>query len=197
MQVKDHNKMLSKQFLLGAHQDDRMDHHTAFPPPVKSRQLRPTLAERYNDELEGLVDLRVPFDRGKYKDGLRKIHQQEARRSIDNNRPALLVSLDPNNSLAVDSSEKQLPRTARSTLAQLRSGYSKFLGSYKSRVDPTASDQCPDCEGTPHDVHHLFRCPNNPAPPDLGVASLWTNPLGVAEFLQLGGLEDEDVTTTT
>ena len=137
------------------------------------------------------MDLSVPFDRGKYREGLKKVHKHEAQKSIHNNWPTLLASGDRTTVPRVDTSEKQLPRKARCILAQLRSGYSKILGSYISRVDPTASDQCPHCGGTPHDVHHLFNCPDNPAPPDLGVASLWTNPLGVAEFLRLEEPEED------
>ena len=60
----------------------------------------------------------------------------------------------------ISSSEKELTRKERSTLAQLRSGYCRLLGSYKSRIKKDVSlNVCADCGTTPHDVKHLFVCP--------------------------------------
>ena len=62
--------------------------------------------------------------------------------------------------LPISNSEKELTRKERSTLAQLRSGYCRLLGSYKSRIKKDASLYvCADCGTTPHDVKHLFVCP--------------------------------------
>ena len=59
----------------------------------------------------------------------------------------------------ISNSEKELTRRERSTLAQLRSGYCRLLGSYKSRIKKDANlDVCADCGMTPHDVKHLFVC---------------------------------------
>ena len=58
-----------------------------------------------------------------------------------------------------DSEKEILSRKERITLAQLRSGYCKLLGSYKSRIKKDASlDVCADCGKTPHDGKHLFAC---------------------------------------
>ena len=46
-----------------------------------------------------------------------------------------------------------------STLAQLRSGYCRLLGSYKKDA---SLDVCADCGTTPHDVKHLSRLPGSP-----------------------------------
>ena len=58
---------------------------------------------------------------------------------------------------SISNSEKELTRKERSTLAQLRSGYCRLLGSYKSRIKNDA-----DCGTTPHDVKHLVVCPAHP-----------------------------------
>ena len=76
-----------------------------------------------------------------------------------------------------------LPRKTRCVLAQLRSGYSTFLNSYCSRIDPTIADLCPVCSLGPHDTQHLFMCPKKPAP--VGVESLWLDPVSAAQFLGL------------
>ena len=56
----------------------------------------------------------------------------------------------------ISNSEKELTRKERSTLVQLRSGYCRLLGSYKSRIKKDANLYvCADCGTTPHDVKHL------------------------------------------
>ena len=63
----------------------------------------------------------------------------------------------------ISSSEKKLTKKERSTLAQLRSGYCRLLGSYKSRIKKDASlNVYTDCGTTPHDVKHLFIFPAHP-----------------------------------
>ncbi|KAI5707949.1 hypothetical protein M8J77_013260 [Diaphorina citri] len=86
----------------------------------------------------------------------------------------------------IDSAEMSLPRSTRATLAQLRSGWCKLLQHYMARIDPSVPDRCPRCSGSPHDVHHLFNCPDLPT--ILDPTALWTNPVEVAQLL---GLETE------
>ena len=75
----------------------------------------------------------------------------------------------------ISNSEKELTRKERSTLAQLRSGYCRLLGSYKSRIKKDANlDVCTDCGTTPHDVKHLFICPAHPT--TLILSDLWSRP---------------------
>ena len=63
----------------------------------------------------------------------------------------------------ISNSEKELTKKERSTLAQLRTGYWRLLGSYKSIIKKDANlDVCTDCGTTPHDVKHLFICPAHP-----------------------------------
>ena len=83
----------------------------------------------------------------------------------------------------ISHSEKELTRKERSTLAQLRSGYCRLLGSYKSRIKKDANlDVCA------HDVKHLFVCPAHPTaliPPDL-----WSRPTDAVR--ELSYLEARD-----
>ena len=75
----------------------------------------------------------------------------------------------------ISNSEKELTRKERSTLAQLRSGYCRLLGSYKSRIKKDANlNVCADCGTTPHDVNHLFVCPAHPT--TLIPSDLWSRP---------------------
>ena len=86
------------------------------------------------------------------------------------------VMLDDRPSLINISENWELTRKERTTLAQLRSGHCKLLGSYKSRISKDASlDVFADCGKTPHDVKHLFSCPAQPATKT--PSELWNRPV--------------------
>ena len=89
----------------------------------------------------------------------------------------------------ISNSEKELTRKERSTLAQLRSGYCRLLGSYKSRIKKDANlDVCADCGTTLHDVKHLFVCPAHPT--TLIPSDLWSRPTDAVR--ELSYLEARD-----
>ena len=103
----------------------------------------------------------------------------------DNNyRPKKVINNTPPK---VTEDEKRLPRRTRAQFAQLRSGYSKLLMSYRSRIE-TVADECPECHSSPHDTAHLFNCPAKPT--NLEVLSLWNEPIAAAQFL---GLETSEI----
>ena len=92
----------------------------------------------------------------------------------------------------INKEEEKLPRKTRCTLAQLRSGYSITLNSYKNRLDPLVPEECPECRMGPHNVAHLFACPNKPT--SLVPECLWYSPVEAAGFLglEVGKEEDSD-----
>ena len=73
--------------------------------------------------------------------------------------------------LPISKSENDLKKE-RSTLAQLRSGYSRLLCSYKSSIKKEEGiNVCADCVMTRHYVKHLFVFPAHPmtiTPSDYG-----------------------------
>ena len=77
--------------------------------------------------------------------------------------------------------ESLLPRSVRTTLAQLCSGHCRLLNSYKARITSGISDVCPECGVAPHSVEHLFNCQSHPM--QLTVQDLWDNLAAVADFL--------------
>ena len=79
--------------------------------------------------------------------------------------------------------ESILPRSVRTTLAQLRSGHCQLLKSYMVRITTGVSDVCPECGVAPHSVEHLFNCSAHPT--QLTVQDLWVNPVEVADFLNV------------
>ena len=83
----------------------------------------------------------------------------------------------------VSSTEENLPRHTRRTLAQLRTNKSPFLLSYLHKIDASThpSPLCPLCSIHEHTTQHLFSCPQIPT--TLSALDLWRDPSGVAALL--------------
>ncbi|KAI5732078.1 hypothetical protein M8J77_020912 [Diaphorina citri] len=177
--VTPHNEMLSKQYLLGCllPSDVYNDIISAPQPP---RSIRKNRTNTYLQELRRrYLPENNPFD-DIYKTILRQIHTDtisDVTEHLTFNR--VLGTRPPD----INDEEKKLPRPTRVTLAQLRSGWCHKLQSYKARLNPEESDQCPACRNAVHDVPHLFNCVANPTTPD--PSSLLTNPVAAAEFLNI------------
>ena len=115
-------------------------------------------------------------------------HTKTVKNVINNTTNKVLNARPPE----INRTELSLPRTTRSTLAQLRSGYSTYLNSYKARIDKTGSlvDKCPNCDSS-HTTQHLFNCRQKPT--NLNTKDLWKNPVKVARFLDLATDVDDRV----
>ena len=83
----------------------------------------------------------------------------------------------------VSSTEENLPRHTRRTLAQLRTNKSPFLLSYLHKIDASThpSPLCPLCRTHGHTTQHLFSCPQISA--TLSALDLWRDPSNVAALL--------------
>ena len=171
--------MLSQQFLLSTNQANHPNHGNlgAAPP----RLMKPTLRSRYGSTVLPLtIDGRT--DTTNYKEGLKTIHTSSVAKTIRNQEDnKVLLAPAPK----VNQTEANLPRKTRTTLAQLRSGYSSILNSYLHRINPTThpSPNCPRCNLSPHTTNHLFNCPSNPT--ELETRILWEDPPAAAVFLDL------------
>ena len=184
--VKDRNLMLAEQFHLGAHLPTRPDHHTAAPPPARARSIRATLYSRFEADLATLM----PASQGAmsvpdYRAGLRAIHRHAARAATAAYTPPVWrAGTSTQAAPTISREERQLrSRATRSSLAQLRSGYSVLLASYQSRLDPSIRDECPDCGSPGHTTIHMFQCQAKPT--NLTTAALWDSPIEAAKFLGL------------
>ncbi len=178
--IKDHCKMISKQFLLTNHIPGHPGHkHVNKRLPPRSH-LKPTI-QNMRHEIQDLL----PVSRDNLKAKQKIIHTREVSRILANYPPNKVLQANPPE---VNKMEANLTRSVRSQLSQLRSGYSRLLNSYLHRIDDNIEDKCPLCKQTPHDTVHLFNCPQNPT--HLTVLSLWTQPVLAANFLKL----DEGVT---
>jgi len=179
MPVKEHCSMISKQFLLATTKPDHPNHIDLNEPPPP-RIMKETLTTRFSSDIASLVP-ESGSNTSTYKSGLQIIHTRSVQNVINNqsNNPILQEPAPP-----IHKSESELPRQARVTLAQLRSGYSSHLNQYLAWINPTKySEKCPDCNLAPHSINHLFTCPEKPT--NLTPRSLWTEPTAAAKFLGL------------
>ena len=187
MPVKEHNEMLSQQFLLStlkpSHPNNRpLDH-------APERLMSHSLNTKFADSIRPLAPDGAIDDQS-YKEGLKKIHTNCVTNVIrQENDNRVLGAPAPR----ISSMEKTLPRRTRTILSQLRSGFSTHLNHYLNRINPNMyPDRCPDCGQGPHDTQHLFNCPAKPTSLDPWI--LWEDPPRAANFLglSLGGEAEED-----
>ena len=179
--VRDHNILLSQQFLLQCHNPEHPNHQDVTGQPPPGRKMKDTLFSRWGKTIK--EDIPQVFDHLTKKRALQSLHTKIVEKSIGQAEENPVLKKRPPD---INQSEETLPRKARTTLAQLRSGqtHSKSLRSYMARIDPGVSPWCPDCgRKVPHTTSHLFNCPAKPTA--LKVESLWTDPTRAADFLNL------------
>jgi hypothetical protein len=187
LEVEAHNRLLASQFHLGAHLQSRPDHQTTVPSLAKSRKLIPTLASEFGHKVRPLLPQQGHLTRPAYKAGLAKLHKQAVADAVRGYYPPVLLNGYPPPPKPPPKpawkKEKELPRRTRTQLAQLRSGYSPLLASYRARLDPAANPACPDCGAPSQSSQHLFKCPQKPT--ELQPVCLWRRPAAAARFLGL------------
>ena len=174
--VQEHNQMLTNQYLLSMHRPVHPNHHL-LSAPKQPRNMRKTILNNLPN-----ISLRdgEQVERN-YKKRLKKIHD-EAHADCRNKYPVNKVLNTRPPAINVKE-EREMTRTTRSTLAQLRSGYSPFLQSYLARIDDGKSPTCTDCNQEDHTTVHIFNCPTKPT--NLTPLDLWTKPKKCAEFLNI------------
>ena len=121
---------------------------SATPSPqgkqTPKRRMKGTLFTRHRNTVERML---IADNR---KTTLQAIHTDTVNRAVKDQKKNIVLDDLPH---PINDSEKDLTRKEGATLAQLRSGYCKLLGSYKSRIKKDASlNVCADCGKTPHDV---------------------------------------------
>ena len=153
LKVREHSELLSTQYLARCLEPGNVCHSITTRETPK-RRMKETLSARHPNTVEPMM---LANNR---KATLQEIHSDAVNKAIKDQEMNIVLDGLPH---PINDSEKDLTRMERATLAQLRSGYCKLLGSYKSRIRKDASlDVCSDCGKTPHDVKHLFACPAHP-----------------------------------
>ena len=121
--------------------------------------MKETLTTKFADDVLPLAPNGVADDL-QVKEGIKIIHRSSVANTIDSQPNNKVLNRPPPD---IDKTEAYLPRSTRTTLAQLRSGYSPHLQSYMARIRPTDNvDICPDCNNTGHTTMHIFSCPAKP-----------------------------------
>ena len=135
--VKYHSEPLAKQYWLSCYQLHHPYHHlTTLPAPV--RNIKGMLM-KYNCEVVPLSDEGIT-DVDTYRDCLRTLHSQAVVEAKANFVPNRVLGASPPD---ISPLESLLPRSVRTTLAQLR---------YKARITSGISDVCLECGVAPHSV---------------------------------------------
>ena len=128
--------------------------HPITTRATPERQMEETLYTRHRNTVEPMM---VKKDK---KVTLQAFHTDAVDKAVKGHERNVVLDGRPP---PISSSERDLTRKERSTLAQIRSWYCKLMGSNKSIIKKDASlNVCADCGTTPQDVKHLFVCPAHP-----------------------------------
>ena len=140
--LKEHGRMITQQYIVASHPPGHPGRNQLCRPP-SARNLKQTMMT-YENEISSMIP--DEFYTPEYKRVLKTIHT--------NTVESVLASYPPNKVLGqeppeIHKEEADLPRNIRTTLSQLRSGYSKMLNSYNHRINEEVEDKCHKCLGTP------------------------------------------------
>jgi hypothetical protein len=187
MPVKEHNLMLSKQFLFKCQNNENHPNNIPNykkPSNVVKHNFRTIFGEDEPSTSSHTYNTRSSQKKARQKveiNSIEDIHTQCVNDYIKTTSKNKVIGCHPPD---INDEEKHLPRETRSTLAQLRSGYSSILNDFQSRISNNkVKNKCPNCRGTSHTTNHLFNCPA--AKTTLNVMDLWNNPTQTSKFLNL------------
>ena len=153
LKVREHSELLSAQYLARCLEPGNVCHFITTRI-ITERQMKVTLYTRHRNTVEQTM---VKNDR---KVTLQALHTDAVDKSVNSHEKNVVLDGRPT---PISSTERDLTRKEHSNLAQLRSGYCRLLGSYKTRIKKdTRLNVCTDCGTTSHDVKHLFVCPAHP-----------------------------------
>jgi hypothetical protein len=173
--IKHHTQLLTEQYVLAMHLPGHPGQKHLGRPP-RPRNMKTTAIDLKNN----IRDCLPITDKTSKKKGLRRLHTRAVKNSINSYADNRVLGAKPPE---VSKGELKLNRRVRTKLAQLRSGFSRNINDYMSRIRDDVINICPDCNATPHDVNHLFNCPANPT--QLQSIDLWKKPAKAAAFLKL------------
>ena len=174
--VRDSLSLICSQFLARTLQPHHPSHHvvTCDPGP---RRMKKTLHSRFLPSVSHLLEDGV-IPQESYRNAINQLHSTTVAVSVDHQTANRVLLTPPPH---IDEAEKSLPRSHRTALSQLRSGFCPSLNSYQFRVGWSPSQSCPECDHHEHSVAHLFQCPARPTA--LTPLDLWTRPCEVANHL--------------
>ena len=134
--------------------------HSITTRETPTRWIKETLFTRHCNTVEPMMLA------DNMKATLQALHTDAVNKAVRDQKKNIVLDGLPH---PINNSEKDLTRKKCATHAQLRFGYCKLLGSYKSRIKK--DNICAACGKTPHNVKHLFACPAHPT--TLNLSDLW------------------------
>jgi len=164
------------QFLASALRPSHPSHSTVTSDSGP-RPMKHTLQSRFGPLISHLT-AGGTVDPANYSSILNTLHSEAVQQAILAAPANAVIGQQPP---PIDPSETSLPRSQRSTLSQLRSGYCVRLRSYQHRIGTSPDSTCPDCGTDAQTVKHLFECPTFPT--SLTPINLWTKPAEVISHL--------------
>ena len=174
LKVDEHLRLICSQYLATCLQPN----HVSLPIVTADsgpRRMKLSLQTGFSDQVNDLLVDGYVTD---IKTTRKILHTRAVQAAIRSRRiNGVLEEAAPE----VDQAEINLPRVARTTLAQLRSGYCSALETFKNRINLSPSAICPCCRQEDHTTRHLFDCPEHPT--TLTPLDLWQRPGEAVEFL--------------
>ena len=169
LKVKEHLELLSAQYLDICLEPGNVCHSITRATPKRQMKDEETLYIRHRNAVEPLM---VEEDR---KATLQALHTDAANEAVESHERNVVLD----------------GRPPPERNAQLRSGYCRLMGSYKSRIKKDASiTDCADCGMTPHDVKHIFVCPTHPT--TMITSDLWSRSADAVRELSYLEARDPD-----
>ena len=140
LKVREHSELLSAPYLARCLEPGNVCHSITTRETPK-RRMKETQFTRHRNTVESMMLA------NNMKATLQAIHSDAVNKAVKDQKKKIVLDGLPHPS---NDPEKDLTRKERATLAQLRSGYCKLIGSYKSRIKKDDSlDVCADCSKTP------------------------------------------------
>ena len=163
LKAREYSELLSTQYLTRCLEPENVNNSNTTRDPPKRRMKEP-LFTRHRSTVEPRMIA---------KDRKATLHTMAVNQAVTSLRMNVVLDDRPP---SINISEKELIRKERTTLAQLRSGHCRLLGSYKRKISKDASlNVCADCGKTPHNVKHHFNCPAHPT--TMTPLDLWNRPV--------------------
>jgi hypothetical protein len=180
--IKEHLILHASQLRQQAqHPQHPLHHLTQQTPP--NRYKKPTIFNNnhYTINIDTAPD---NTDNQTIKTNMKQIHTHIVQTYLNNRTPNKIINIQ---APKVNTTELQLNRFTRRTLAQLRTNKSPLLQHYKHKINPTThtSPLCPLCMQHIHNTAHIFSCTHIPT--NLTPLDLWHDPIASARLLAVWG----------
>ena len=155
--VKDHLSLLCSQSFAKSLQPTHPSFNTVTSPSGP-RDKKQTLQSKFLSTVAPYLN-NGSLPPENYRTTIKALHTDAVAAAIAASEPNPLLQTRPP---TVADEELSLPRRYRTTLSQLRSGYSSSLAYYRERVGRSDNLRCPSCGVEPQTVPHLFACASHP-----------------------------------